>query len=268
MLKLCFITTLFTISCIGWFKTEPEEDEEDEQYRLFFEGDQYGDCFDEEDNDEDGLIDCEDPGCTDKPICQDDVDTNNPEDTADTGETITNGQMIHDNICMGCHASNQLFEELIPTVTDQEIVDAVQIGRGNMPSLNLNNEEADDVLAYLRATYGAYVPTEDTGVAIELQAAVEQIFWTSCAGYCHSGSTVPNLSEDLCDAIVNVASTQLSSMKYVLPGSPANSYLWHKLEGTATLVGGLGSSMPVGGSLSSEDRQTIEDWITSGVDCP
>ena len=50
-------------------------------------------------------------------------------------------------------------------------------------------------------------------------------------------------------------------MMWVTAGDPSNSYLFHKVAGTAS----HGSSMPIGGSMSQNDIDTIELWITQGA---
>ena len=58
----------------------PEKEEDDRDDSNGEEGSNYGDCFDEEDNDNDGFIDCEDEGCVNRPAC-------NPGDTGTTDPT-------------------------------------------------------------------------------------------------------------------------------------------------------------------------------------
>ena len=60
-------------------KLVPEEEEEEEEEEERREGERQGDCFDGEDNDGDGYIDCDDQGCGDKPACQDDTGWVQPE---------------------------------------------------------------------------------------------------------------------------------------------------------------------------------------------
>ena len=47
----------------------------------------------------------------------------------------------------------------------------------------------------------------------------------------------------------------------VVPGQPNNSYLVHKLEGTAT-VGGF---MPPTGMLGAAEIAAVRQWITDGA---
>jgi hypothetical protein len=66
-------------------------------------------------------------------------------------------------------------------------------------------------------------------------------------------------------SIVNVASSDVSTMDLIEPGDTANSYLWHKSNGTQALVGGAGNQMPASGSLTTQQIDDIEAWILAGT---
>jgi hypothetical protein len=101
-----------------------------------------------------------------------------------------------------------------------------------------------------------------------IQAAV---FGPTCAtAGCHSGggAVLPGVmdltsAQASFDNLVNVASLEVPGVFRVLPGNPDDSYLIHKLEGTAA----VGSRMP----LSSPDPldpaiiASIRQWITDGA---
>ena len=176
--------SVFLSACFELGK-ETNDEERDEDSQIFFEGDRYGDCIDGEDNDEDGLVDCDDPGCYEREACTED---SIPQDTAE--------------------------------------------------------------------------PQEETGS----EGNAESLLINYCSG-CHSGSLAPDLSANICDNLVNVPSTQAPSVNYITPEDPENSYLWHKVNGTAGTAGGVDSIMPVGGSLSAPDLTIIEDWINNGAVC-
>ncbi|HJN77211.1 MAG TPA: PKD domain-containing protein [Myxococcota bacterium] len=97
---------------------------------------------------------------------------------------------------------------------------------------------------------------------------IQAIFDSDCIS-CHSGSSPArslDLSTDGYDDIVDVASGQLGSMDLVEPGDSSNSYLFHKVSGTQSSVGGKGEQMPrTGGPLGSGDLSTIETWIDEGA---
>jgi len=93
-----------------------------------------------------------------------------------------------------------------------------------------------------------------------------QPIWNSSCGGCHvfsSGLSIANT--DGYSALINVQSTQVGGMKRVIPGSPEDSYLWHKLVGTQSSVGGFGGKMPKGGSLSQDELDIVETWILEGA---
>ncbi len=56
-------------------------------------------------------------------------------------------------------------------------------------------------------------------------------------------------------------------MARVEPGSPEDSYLWHKINGTHESVGGTGGQMPLNETpLDTATLTVIETWIREG--CP
>lgn len=102
------------------------------------------------------------------------------------------------------------------------------------------------------------------------QATIVPI-WTSygCTS-CHGSSGGLSLSGGGYANLVNVNSSELPSMKRVLPFSTPNSYLWHKLQGDQASVGGSGGRMPaIGCCLNAGEMATIQDWIDNrGADGP
>jgi hypothetical protein len=73
-----------------------------------------------------------------------------------------------------------------------------------------------------------------------------------------------NLEHDVAYAnLVNVASRQKSGATRVIPGDPNNSYLVHKLEGSADIVG---VRMPRGGPYLTDGQiAVIRRWIAEGA---
>jgi hypothetical protein len=112
-------------------------------------------------------------------------------------------------------------------------------------------------------------------------AAIQGFLETPCGG-CHGASSSGGLSGlDDCDtgyaALVNVASTQLTTMDRVEPTDPDDSWLIHKLDGTQGDFTAscesmfCGQQMPLGGPfLTTDVRDSIRTWITNGAtnDCP
>jgi hypothetical protein len=99
---------------------------------------------------------------------------------------------------------------------------------------------------------------------------IQPIFTANCAlSGCHAGSR-PEEGMSLeagksYDNIVNKPSQQVPSRMRIKPSDPDNSYLYRKIRGEQGAVGGSGSRMPLGGSLSNTQIETIKNWITQGA---
>jgi hypothetical protein len=104
-------------------------------------------------------------------------------------------------------------------------------------------------------------------VDVSFSSDVQPIFAAAgCASSsCHGSSESAGLSlvpSGAYDNLVNINSTEMSSLKRVLPGDAENSYLVIKLEGRQT----IGARMPLnGGALSSHNIQVIKTWINEGA---
>ena len=98
-------------------------------------------------------------------------------------------------------------------------------------------------------------------LATDIDDVQSQVFDGSCAtSGCHNGSVFPNLSSGSAfNAIVNVSSSQ-SSKLLIAPGNVSASYLIDKIEGT-----GSGSPMPIGGSLTTAQRDLVKNWVSAGA---
>ena len=117
------------------------------------------------------------------------------------------------------------------------------------------------------ATFELQVPVS----AATLDALQASVFTPTCAvSGCHNGPAGNNLPAgmDLTSAdasfanLVGVASRQQPLIMRVAAGDPDNSYLVHKIEGTAA----SGQRMPLGGGLL--DQTVIDDirlWIANGA---
>ena len=84
-----------------------------------------------------------------------------------------------------------------------------------------------------------------------------QSILSGCTG-CHGSSGGLTITYS---NIVGVVDTQ-TGLSYIEPYSPEDSYLWHKINGTQSSVGGSGSKM---GNLSNSQLSTIEEWINAGA---
>lgn len=92
------------------------------------------------------------------------------------------------------------------------------------------------------------------------------LFSTVCVA-CHSGSNPPqglNLEADQSyGLLVDVPSSEVPTLNRVEPGDPDNSYIIHKLEGTAA----VGLRMPANGPpyLTAGQIAVIRQWISDGA---
>lgn len=95
---------------------------------------------------------------------------------------------------------------------------------------------------------------------------VQPILDANCS--CHFDAAPADLSfADAHENLVSVASTEAAGLARVEPGSPDDSYLWHKVNGTHASVGGSGDPMPApSGGLDAGSLATIEAWISGGAE--
>ncbi len=77
--------------------------------------------------------------------------------------------------------------------------------------------------------------------------------------------TPPFLDVDPLEAVLGVASNQTFEMALVEPSDHLYSYLWHKINGSQSLAGGSGTSMPLGGTLTESDIELVATWIDEGA---
>jgi hypothetical protein len=107
-----------------------------------------------------------------------------------------------------------------------------------------------------------------TPLAPSLATQVQPIFTKSCiGGGCHAGlSPAQGLDLSLGKSytnLVNVASTECTTTKRVLPSTPSMSYLMFKLQGSGPCF--TGTRMPKGAPLAAADINTISAWIAAGA---
>jgi hypothetical protein len=96
----------------------------------------------------------------------------------------------------------------------------------------------------------------------EFSADVWPILETYCVS-CHEhglGGLTLRTSDDEAN-MVGIAGGR--GLVLVEPGSPDDSYLWHKVLGTHALVGGAGARMPGGRGLCPDDVELVYRWILS-----
>lgn len=127
------------------------------------------------------------------------------------------------------------------------------------------------VAAFIIAGCSSNNPSSSGGTEppmnVSFSSEVQQIFAAAgcAASSCHGATQSAGL--ELTDTvayenIVNVSSTEVPSLKRVLPGDAQNSYLIMKLEGRQT----VGERMPrLAPALSTHNIEIIRTWIDEGA---
>ena len=115
------------------------------------------------------------------------------------------------------------------------------------------------------------VEFEIQGIQPSLASIQKNIFTPTCSvSGCHSGPPSGSLPDGMdlgsadasFNSLINIASVQDPTISRVAVGDPDNSYLIHKLEGTAV----QGLQMPRGGPfLDQATIDVIRLWIASGA---
>lgn len=102
--------------------------------------------------------------------------------------------------------------------------------------------------------------------AVDYATQIQPIFNANCI-VCHSGSGAPEgLRLDAVNSynnLVNVNSREVPSLERVKPSDPDNSYLVHKIEGTAAVGGRMPLNEP---PLSAAQISLIRQWISEGAE--
>lgn len=127
------------------------------------------------------------------------------------------------------------------------------------------------VLAAGACGEGKSLPTEPDSRPPDPSATfsrvVQEVFVPSCAlAGCHA-PPVPQADLSLGPGeayanLVNKPATQRPQLLRVAPFDPDSSYLVKKLRGDPDIVG---SPMPLSGTLSTDARQLVIDWVRRGA---
>ena len=175
------------------------------------------------------------------------------------------------NSCLGCHGNSGGL-----TITYPNIVSVTDGGTGlsyiepNSPQDSylwhkINGTQSSvggsgGKMGNISASDLSYIESWiNEGAPLSYANNIEPIL-SSCSG-CHGFSGGFSLSYN------DFASTSSAGIPYITPGDAQQSYLWHKINGTQSSVGGGGSNMAnkPGVNLSSSDLDVIEAWIQSGA---
>ncbi len=115
----------------------------------------------------------------------------------------------------------------------------------------------------LSSCYKDVGPIDDANTTqenVSFSADVQPIFNQTCIS-CHPNSGNLDLTAgNAYNQLVNVNASGYSA-KRVVPNDAENSLLYKKIDGS----GSYGSNMPLGGSLSVAQINTIKQWIEEGA---
>lgn len=115
------------------------------------------------------------------------------------------------------------------------------------------------------------LPPPPLDSSVTFSGSVQPIFTRNCAFAtgCHAGPDAQqgmDLSAGQAYSnIVNVRSMEVPRLFRVAPSNADSSYLVLKIQGSAGLVGGVGTRMPLGGSLTQAQIDTIVAWVAVGA---
>lgn len=106
---------------------------------------------------------------------------------------------------------------------------------------------------------------DDVPAPLSFVADIQPIFADYCT--CHGdGEPEPDLGIGRAyDSIVGVPAEDVKGMLLVAPGAYEDSYLWHKIAGSHSQVGGSGKRMPPNDELQPGDMAAIQQWIVEGA---
>lgn len=115
---------------------------------------------------------------------------------------------------------------------------------------------------YLRYTQVWMTATVSCSTCISFANQVQPIFNAKCTG-CHSSTSPVLTAGSAYGSLVNKASLQCPTTKFVVPSSPSTSFLLTKLSG-GTLSGCSGGTGHVGRWTSAE-QSLVSTWISQGA---
>jgi hypothetical protein len=187
--------------------------------------------------------------------------------TTDWSEVET---ILSNNSCLGCHGSSGgltiTFDNIVSVTDSGTGLSYIEPGSAQDSYLWHKINGTQSTVGGSGSKMGNISQTELDYIELWItEGAPQAPTWTvdvspilsSCTG-CHgnSGGLTINYNN-----IVGVTDSG-TGLSYIEPGSIQNSYLWHKINGTQSTVGGSGSKM---GNLNSTQLLTIENWIKAGA---
>lgn len=102
----------------------------------------------------------------------------------------------------------------------------------------------------------------DAPPLVRVKGEIDQV--CSSPDGCHGGGagSMGLTPSDPFGAMINVASTEIPSLKRVVPGDPEHSYVYLKV---ACDGGTLGACMPYSSGFDPRIKQMFHDWIEAGA---
>ena len=152
---------------------------------------------------------------------------------------------------------------------EDEVIDAIAewVDAGALQNGGDDDDAADDDDA---VDDDDAADDDDSASGTSFSSVYSTIIESGCschAGASHSTGFAFNGDEQTAyDVLVDVPSAQAAGLDRIEPGSPVDSYLWNKVNGTQNSVGGSGGQMPLAGCcLDQTQLDTLETWINDGA---
>ncbi len=114
----------------------------------------------------------------------------------------------------------------------------------------------------------AGVGSDDSDAIISFKKQIQPIFDANCVACHQSGSAQEGLvlEEGKAYASLIRKPSHQANMALILPGSPQESYLLHKADGSQVSVHGRGERMPLGGKLDPQELELLRAWVAAGAE--
>jgi hypothetical protein len=102
----------------------------------------------------------------------------------------------------------------------------------------------------------------DAPPLVRVRGEIDQV--CSSPDGCHGGGAgnMGLTPSDPFGAMINVASSEMPTMKRVLPGDPESSYVYKKVACEGGIVG---ACMPLSSGFNPSVKQMFQDWIEAGA---
>jgi hypothetical protein len=224
------------------------------------------DCSDELDGVSTGLFDCDDPDCVDDAACLPEADCSGTSDTdgdellgCDDPDCDGDAVCLPEADCSG--TSDTDGDELLGC--DDPDCDGDAACAAPDPESSCRDGLDDDGDSDIDCDDSDCASDDACDIGVEWVGGVQDILEDACSS-CHFPGSSGGLTISY-ENLVDEASGDVASMDRIEPGDPSSSYLWHKINGTHSSVGGSGSTMPTSGSLTSDEMDTIHAWIVDGA---